>query len=105
MPETAIVPMPWPCSSLIVTVPTSSEVMALKEDRISYLNAEPTRDGAERSETEPPLAQEVAEVHSAEADDAVIEEADFRHASDKMDSFDRRLRSKTSGGQEQADPT
>ena len=100
MPETAIVPMPWPCSSLIVTVPTSSEVMALKEDRISYLNAEPRGGGAERSETEPPLAQEVAE-----ADDAVIGDVDLKDASDKMDSFDRRLQSKTIGGQEQADPT
>jgi type IV secretion system protein VirD4 len=98
-------PLPYPDPLRAELEDLRAEVMALKEDRISYLNAEPTRDGAERSETEPPLAQEVAEVHSAEADDAVIEEANFRDASDKMDSFDKRLQSKTMGGQEQADPT
>ncbi|WP_188717459.1 type IV secretory system conjugative DNA transfer family protein, partial [Paracoccus acridae] len=96
-------PLPYPDPIRAELDALRSEVMALKEDRIPYSDAEPRRDGAERSETEPPLAQDVAEAHKAE--DAVLDEADLNEASDKMDRFDSRLRSKARGCQEQANPT
>ncbi|WP_229665514.1 type IV secretory system conjugative DNA transfer family protein, partial [Paracoccus acridae] len=98
-------PLPYPDRLQAELEDLRAEVMALKEDRILYPDAEPWRDGVERSETEPPLAQDIAETHKAEADDAVIEEPDFQAASDKMDRFDSRLRSKARGGQDQANPT